>query len=159
METFLIIMAILCGIVGLVGCVAPVLPGPPLSYAGLLLIYFSGRTDYSIGFLAISAAVVTAVVVVDYIIPAYMTRRSGGSRASVRWSVAGMIVGFLLFPPLGIFVGTLVGAFVGEMIGGQKEVSKAMVVALGAFVGFVLGTGLKLAASGVILYYIVRPII
>ena len=41
MDIFLSIVAIICGLVGLLGVIVPVLPGTLLSYAGLLCVYFT----------------------------------------------------------------------------------------------------------------------
>ena len=40
LDVFLILMGILCLITGLAGCFLPVIPGPPVAYAGLLLLHF-----------------------------------------------------------------------------------------------------------------------
>ena len=46
METFIAILAIVLGLVGIVGSIAPGLPGPPLSWVGLLVLYlWGGGTD------------------------------------------------------------------------------------------------------------------
>ena len=37
------ILAIILGLAGLVGCIVPILPGPPFTWAGLLLIYIWGH--------------------------------------------------------------------------------------------------------------------
>ena len=39
----LIVFAIIFAILGIVGSVVPGLPGPPLSWVGMLLAYFAGR--------------------------------------------------------------------------------------------------------------------
>ena len=41
MDIFLIILGVLCLLAGLAGCFLPVLPGPPVSYVGLLLLHFT----------------------------------------------------------------------------------------------------------------------
>ena len=38
MEIFIDIVAVILGIVGLLGCILPVLPGPPCSLAGMFLL-------------------------------------------------------------------------------------------------------------------------
>lgn len=51
METFIIVVAILLGILGMVGSVAPALPGPPLSWLGLLFtLGAAGRMQPATGY-------------------------------------------------------------------------------------------------------------
>ena len=84
-ETFIAILAIVLGLVGIVGSIAPGLPGPPLSWVGLLIIYlWGGGTDgggdpMTLRFLLIWLAVTIIVTIVDYIVPAYFTKLTGGS--------------------------------------------------------------------------------
>lgn len=159
METFIIIVAILLGLLGIIGSFVPVLPGPPLSWVALLLLYiFGSGTDssgeqMSLGFLVIWLAITVAVTVADYIFPAWITKKTGGSRYASGGALGGMLVG-LFFPPAGIIFGTVTGAFLAELIFAKKDVGASLKSAAGAFLGFILGTGIKLASSGLMLYYI-----
>lgn len=47
MDILLIILGILCLIVGLAGCILPMIPGPPVAYAGLLLLHFTDKAQFS----------------------------------------------------------------------------------------------------------------
>ena len=47
MELFLIVISFILIIVGLLGCILPVLPGPPLAYVGLLLVHVTDKVDFS----------------------------------------------------------------------------------------------------------------
>ena len=47
MEIILIILGIICLVVGLLGCVLPMLPGPPVAYAAMLLLHFTERVQFS----------------------------------------------------------------------------------------------------------------
>ncbi len=99
--------------------------------------------------------VITAVVtVLDYLVPSYLTKKSGGSVYASRGALAGLLIGLLFFGPLGIVLGPMLGAFLCEIIFGQKTAGQSIVPALGAFAGFLCGTGLKLIASGMMMYYI-----
>ena len=106
------------GFIGLIGCIVPVLPGPPIGYLGLLLVYLwgnpSGITEPITGkFMLVWLGITVAVTILDYIVPVLFTKVTGGSKEAVRWSIAGTIVGMLFFPPLGIILGAFVGAFLG----------------------------------------------
>ena len=65
MDTFLIILGAICLLAGLVGCVAPVLPGVPLSYLGLLLLHWTDRVQFSWQFLTVWAVVVIVIQILE----------------------------------------------------------------------------------------------
>ena len=158
MDTLLLILAIAAGLVGIVGSILPGLPGPPVSWLGLLLMYWRGGLNpagdpMTLKFLLLWLGITIGVTILDYTVPAWFTRVTGGSRYAGRGAIAGMIAG-LIFPPVGILLGTFLGAFLAELLFAQKDGVTSITAALGAFLGFLFGTGLKLAASGVMLWYI-----
>ena len=159
METFIAILALLLGLVGIVGSIVPGLPGPPLSWVGMLLIYlWGGGTDGSGGtmtltFLLIWLAVTIVITIIDYVVPAYFTKLTGGSKAGGWGAIIGLFAG-LVVPPVGMIVGSLIGAFVAELVFAKKDTATSLKSALGAFLGFIFGTGAKLIASGLMLFYI-----
>lgn len=145
MELALTIFAgILLGI-GFLGTFVPILPGAPLAWAGLLLAYFSDYNEISLTILIITAIVAIVVSIVDNIFPITMTKKTGGSKAATTGSTIGLIVG-LFIGPAGIILGPFCGALVGELLENNGEFKPALKVAWGAFLGFLLGTGIKMAA-------------
>lgn len=160
METFIAILAILLGVTGIIGSVAPGLPGPPLSWVGLLLLYLwgggtnGGGEPMSLTFLLIWLAVTIVVTIADNIVPAYFTKLTGGSKAGGWGAVIGLFAG-LVYPPVGMILGSLLGAFIGELIFARKDTVTSLKSALGAFLGFLFGTGAKLIAAGMMLFYII----
>lgn len=156
MDVVLLILALLCVVVGLLGCIVPVLPGPPVSYVGLLLLHFSRYGDFGVKFLIVWAVITVAVTVTDYVLPPLIVRKTGGSRAATRGSLVGLIAGFFIFPPWGIILFPFLGALVGELLHDRTQVGRAFGVAAGSFAAFILGTGVKLIASGMMLYYVVK---
>lgn len=159
MDIFLAIVAVLLGIVGLVGSIVPVLPGPPVSWLGLLVMSFTKYADLTPKFLIIWLVITIAVTVADNLLPVWMTKKYGGSRAATVGTVIGMIAGLFFFPPWGMIIFPFIGAFVGELIGNRSEGHVALKVAFGAFVAFICGVGLKLVSSGVMLFYTIRELI
>jgi len=174
MEIVLVVIAFLFLLIGFLGSVIPVLPGPPLSFIGLLLIQWSGYGDYSIAFLLIWGAVTIAIMVIDNLLPAWMTKKFGGSRKTVAGSVLGLIAGAIFFAPPGILLGPFLGALAGEILNNRllarKERIKAneqtesneepqvkktnpLKIAFGAFLAFLLGTGAKLIIGSIMIYY------
>ena len=160
MSTIIIILAVVAGIIGMAGSILPGLPGPPVSWAGLLILYIWGSGTNGAGepistsFLLIWLAITVVVCVIDYVVPAYFTRVTGGSKAAGRGAIVGLIVGMLV-PPVGIILGTLAGAFLAEFIVSRKSGWQSTKSAVGALLGFLFGTGIKLIASGLMMYYII----
>lgn len=151
MEYFIIAGGIILLLIGFIGCVIPALPGPPISYAGLLLLLFLEGMDQHLGtsMLIWTGAAVVLVTVIDYVLPIWGTKKFGGTKAGVRGSTLGLI-GAIIFPILGPFtliVGPFVGAWIAELIAGQDN-SVALKSAFGSFIGFISGTMLKLIVSG-----------
>ena len=160
METFIAILAIILGIVGIIGSIAPALPGPPVSWVGMLVLYIWGGGANGAGdplttkFLLIWLGIVIVVSILDYIVPAYFTKLTGGSKYGSWGAVIGLFVG-LIYPPVGIILGSLLGAFLAELLFANKPAINSLKSALGAFLGFLFGTGLKLICSAVMLFYII----
>ena len=156
----MIIIAVILGVLGIIGSIVPVLPGPPLSWAGVLLMYFFGGTDkagdpMSQKQLFILLGVTVVVTVLDYIIPALLTRLSGGSRYASWGAVIGLFAGLILPLPGGMIVTSLLGAFLAELLLAGKNAGASLKSSLGAFLGFLFGTGIKLIASALMLFYII----
>jgi len=159
MGIVLVILAFTLFIAGILGAVIPVLPGPPLSYIGLLLMQWSGYGGFSSAFLWGWAVIAAAVTVMDYFLPSLMTKWSGGSRAASIGSFLGLLAGIFFFPPWGMLIGPFFGAFAGELLHNRANGAGALKVALGAFLAFIVGSGAKLIASSVMLYYAVKALL
>lgn len=158
MAVILEILGFIISLLGIIGCLVPVLPGPPLSFAALIILSIAKDWQaFSTEFLIIMAAITIFVTVLDYIVPVAGARKYGASKLGVWGSVIGMIIGLVFFPPLGIFVGAFVGAVLGEFITGKKG-SEALRAGWGVFVGSMVGIGLKLAASGVMAFYYITAL-
>ena len=158
MDWFLAIFGGLLMVVGLIGAVVPVLPGPPISYVGLLLLHFTKWADFSSNFLIVMAVVAVVVTAIDYFVPMWGTKKFGGSKAGVRGSTIGLIIGVFFFPPFGIIIGPFLGALIAELMLNSDDFNKALRSGLGSLVGFLMGTGLKLGASLLMTVYFVRAL-
>ena len=157
MDYILIVLGVIFLISGILGCVLPVLPGPPLSYAGLLFLHFTSKYHFETKFLIIWAIITAAVYAVDYIIPVIGTKKFGGSKWGVWGSVIGLVAGLFLFPPFGIIIGPFAGAVIGELSSG-KDSGSAFKAGFGSFAGFMLGTLIKLIASGLMAWYFAKEL-
>ncbi len=145
-------------IIGLIGCVLPIIPGPPISFFGLLMMQLTEKYAFSGKFLIIWAVVATVVTVLDYVVPVWGTKKYGGSKKGVWGSMIGLFLGLIFFPPLGIIIGPFLGAVVGELMAG-KQSSEALRSGFGSFLGFLAGTLLKIIASGWMLWEFVAQLI
>ena len=158
MGILLVILAFALLLVGVLGAVIPILPGPPLSYLGLLLMQWSGYGGFSPVFLWVWAGITAAVTVMDYFLPSLLTKWYGGSRSASIGSFLGLLIGIFFFSPWGMLLGPFFGAFVGELIHNRANGINALKVALGAFLAFIVGSGAKLVVSSLIIYYAVKAL-
>ena len=158
MDYVLIGFGIIFLITGILGCVLPVIPGPPLNYIGLLLLHFTTKYQFSSKFLIVWAIITIVVYALDYVIPVWGTKKFGGSKRGVWGSVIGLVVGLFFFPPFGIIAGPFLGAVIGELSAG-KDSGAALKSGFGSFLGFLLGTLLKLIASGMMTWYFFKELI
>lgn len=150
MDITLIIIGAILLIIGLIGSVVPILPGPPISYIALLLLQFTEKQPYSVFFLVVIGVMVAIVTVLDYIIPSIGTKKFGGSKFGTWGCMIGTIAGIFIFPPLGIIIMPFIGAFIGEILY-NKNFETALKAAFGSFLGFLSGTFLKLVLSMLII--------
>jgi len=149
----LIILGLLFAMVGLAGCILPVIPGPPFSFLALIILSWAKDWEpFSSTFLIIMAGLTILLTILDYVVPVRGAKKYGASKLGLWGSIIGMLIGLFFFPPLGMFIGAIVGAFAGELIAG-KEVKKALRAGWGVFVGNMLVIVLKLTFSGVILFF------
>ncbi|WP_299325377.1 DUF456 domain-containing protein [uncultured Maribacter sp.] len=144
MDIFLLVLGFILMLVGIFGSFLPVLPGPPISWVGLLLLYSTSAITMNWTFLGITLAIALIVFGLDYVIPAIGTKKFGGTKAGVIGTTVGLLVA-LIFPilgPFGIIVWPFVGALVGELLN-KADKKTATKAAFGSFLGFLTGTFLK----------------
>ncbi|MBR5864202.1 MAG: DUF456 domain-containing protein [Alistipes sp.] len=153
MDTFWAISAIVCGVVGLLGAVLPILPGTALSFAGMVCAFLHTGGEITGGQLWLWGAISIVLILIDYILPGYFSKVFGGSKAGITGATVGVLVG-LFFGPLGIVAGPFVGAVVGEILHQKQPLDKALVVGFGSLLSFFVGTGFKLIAGGFMMFYI-----
>lgn len=152
MTVFVLIIALVLLLLGLLGSVIPGLPGPPISYTGILLIHFFTEIQFSSTFLWAWGIVVALVFILDYTLQSWGVAKFGGGRYSTIGTFIGLFVG-LFVPPVGLLLGPFVGAFIGALVEVKGAHARALKVALGSLVGFVSGAVLKLSVSLALLFY------
>lgn len=158
MDILFIVLGIICLLVGLAGCVVPILPGPPIAYAALVLLHLTDKVQFTLKQFIVWLIVVVVVQLVDYVIPTYGTKKFGGTRWGVWGCFFGTVIGLFVFPPWGVILGPFFGAIAGELLGG-KETRQALRAGMGAFIGFMAGTVLKFIVCGWFIYIFIRALI
>ncbi len=158
MDILLYILAGICMIVGIIGCIAPGLPGPPISYIGLFLLHISSKAEFSTKFMLIAFVVVLVVQILDYYLPVWCTKKFGGSRKGVLGSLIGLVLGIISPIPYGFIIGPFLGAVIGELLDG-KETLIALKSGFGSFIGFLLSSSVKLALCFVFAWYYIQAFI
>lgn len=176
MDIFLIILGAVCLLLGFIGCIAPIIPGVPLSYLGLLLLHWTDKVQFSWQFLTIWAVVTVVIQILDYVIPAWGTKKFGGSKWGVWGSTIGLLVGMFM-GPMGIIIGPFIGAVIGEMLYFNRhpqaipntdnsnvatqnaKLSAAIRAGIGSFIGLLTGTILKCICCGMMIYYFIAELI
>ena len=153
---FLIALGFLLAVAGFLGCLVPFLPGPPLTFAALILLSLvKGWEPFSLTFLLVMGGLVVLAGLLDYVIPFLGARRYGASKFGVWGSAIGLIVGLVFFPPFGIFLGGMAGAVLGELLAGRRG-GEAFRAGWGVFLGNVVGTGFRMSLSAVMLFFYVK---
>ena len=148
MDIALFFLGLLLMLVGILGSFLPVLPGPPISWIGLLVLHLTSAIPTNWVFLGITLIIALTVFALDYIIPALGTKKFGGTKAGMIGTTLGLIVA-LVFPVLGVFgiiIWPFVGALIGELIN-KADQKTALKAAFGSLVGFLTGTFLKFVVT------------
>ncbi len=148
MENIWITCYFVFAVLGLIGCVVPMIPGPVLSFAGLLFLLPTNHSP-SVTALVLWGIASLVVTMLDYVVSAWGTKKFNGSRFGFWGCFIGTLAG-LFFLPIGIIAGPFLGAFLGELIAGRKVEDSAL-SGVGALVGFMAGTLVKLLVSGLII--------
>lgn len=142
------IVTVLLMVIGLVGCVLPVLPGHVVILAGAVVYRLMVGVDAGIGWWGFGILVVLMAVsqAFEIMSGSLGAKWFGGSR----WGAAGALVGGiagLFFMPFGLILGPLAGAFGFEILFAKKKTKESAVSGMGSVVGTVAGMGFKIAVG------------
>jgi len=136
MDIFLLTISFIIMIVGIIGSVIPVLPGPLSSWLGLFIFSNISKVEVSNNLLFITLIVALIIFILDYILPIYTSKKFGASKYGIIGASVGTVIG-LFFPPLGIIFGSIIGAISGEMLL-NKNIKKSINAATGVFLGLLV---------------------
>src|SRR5512133_3925638 len=150
MEILLYVLGAAALAAGVAGVVLPVLPGSALLVAGAVLVGwadgFTRVSGWTVGACAIIGAAIWAVDLAAGVLGA---KAFGASRWAVIGSGVGLLAGLFLGLP-GIVLGPAVGALAFEYAR-DPNFEKALRAGAGAFLGFVLGSAVKVALAFVLI--------
>lgn len=129
--------------VGIAGTLLPGLPGTPMVFGGLLLAAWAdGFQSVGAGTLIVLAALTVLAFGVDFISSSLGARGAGASREAVIGAALGTLIG-IFFGLAGIILGPFIGAVAGEFMA-RRDLGQAGRVGVAAWIGFILGIGVKL---------------
>lgn len=157
---WLAITAVILAILGIIGGILPVIPGPPLSWVALLCAHFAASADdkFSTTALIVWFVLAAVITVMDYLLPGYFAKLTGGHRGAQRGALAGLLIG-IIFTPIGMVLGCFLGAFLGELLVERQDVARSLSAAVGAFIAFILTTGIKVIYSVVVLWQVIKHLV
>lgn len=160
LDYILLVLSIAMLLLGVVGCVLPVIPGPPLAWLGLLLIKLTSLSQTQWATILVLGIATAAVTIIDYMLPSWITKNMGGSRYGAWGAMLGLVVGLFLLGPIGVVIGPLLGALAGESYHNSRNEIKTNPwrSAFGSFLGLLVGTGLKLITTGVIIMVYIKGV-
>jgi uncharacterized protein len=146
-------------LVGLVGCILPVLPGHLLILLGAVALRLglggeSGLRWWSFLILILLMAVSQTFEILS---GAAGARWFGGGK----WGAVGALIGAvagLFFMPIGLLAGPLLGAMIGEKVFAGKEVKPAVMSGVGSMVGTLAGMGFKLLIGGMMVVWLLLDV-
>lgn len=98
-------------------------------------------------------AITLIICILDYILPGYFSKVFGGSKAGIMGATIGVFIG-LFMGPIGIILGPFLGAVAGERLNQNRSLGEAIKVGFGSLISFIVGSGLKLVVTGMMMYYI-----
>ena len=123
MELFWWLLTIVLFAVGLIGAIAPVLPGTTIILAAAIIHRIMLGPDKSIGWRTIFVlGLMTLATYALDVLAGYCGAKYFGA---TKWGTFGAIFGALVglsFGLIGLFIGPVIGAIIGELIAGKRMI-------------------------------------
>jgi uncharacterized protein len=157
MDILLLIISGIFIAIGIGGSLLPVLPGPILSYCGIVILHLTKFAHFSTSFLISYGVIAIVIILLDMWMPVGATKAFGASRFGTWGAGIGVVAGIFLLPPIGIVVLPFTGALAGELIGG-KNFTKSLKGAMGSFLGFIVGVVMNLAVCLLLTFYYIEAL-
>ena len=126
-------------ILGIAGAILPMVPGPILTSVALLLALMSDQINGALYWFFVVSGIM--IFLIDFFMPAYLTKKSGASKRASNGALIGMILS--LFTGPGLFLGAFIGAFIGEF-SVTSDAAKSARASIYAVLGVFSGMAIKL---------------
>lgn len=146
MDSIWYVVSFILVFVGILGSFLPVIPGPFVSWIGLLILQLATPIAENYYMLGITLILSLSLIVADYIIPYLSSKKYGGSRYGGIGASTGLVIGIFIPVPFSILICAFVGAFTGEMIY-NPNYQIAYKAAIGSFIGIIATDLLKFLIS------------
>jgi uncharacterized protein YqgC (DUF456 family) len=157
-EILLYVLGAVALVVGLAGVVLPAIPGSALLAAGAVLVGWADGFTRVSGWTVVACVVLSIVIwLVDLVAGVLGAKAFGASKWSVIGSGVGLVVGLFLGLP-GIILGPAVGALAFEYAR-DPNFERALKAGVGAFIGFVLGSAVKVSLGFVLVGILVLALV
>jgi uncharacterized protein YqgC (DUF456 family) len=158
MTVALWVLGVVLVIAGLAGVVLPALPGTWLILLGLIVAAAAeGFTRVSVTTLVVIGVLAVASYGIDFVAAGIGTKKLGASPRAMAGAMIGTIAG-LFFGLPGLIVGPFIGAAIGEWTV-HKDLSKSGKAGAAAWVGFAIGTAMKVGVAFVMIGLFVGALI
>jgi uncharacterized protein len=158
-ATLIYIALLLLCLVGVVGSVVPVLPGPSLILGASVIAGFLYHWDRVTITLVVSSIVLVMCFAIEQLAGIWGAQKAGASHWGQIGSIVGLFLGFFgLLPALplggplvGMFFGPFIGAVVGELLyPRQVPIDDRIKVSVKAGIGIVVGSVIGLVLQGLL---------
>jgi uncharacterized protein YqgC (DUF456 family) len=157
-EILLYVLGAVALVVGLAGVVLPAIPGSALLAAGAVLVgWADGFTRVSGWTVGVCVVLSILIWLVDLVAGVLGAKAFGASKWAVIGSGVGLVVGLFLGLP-GIILGPAVGALAFEYAR-DPNFERALKAGVGAFIGFVLGSAVKVSLGFVLVGILVLALV
>lgn len=150
MDLLLFALAAILMLVGILGSFLPMLPGIPVSWAGLLLLHLTSVVPVNYTFLGITLLVTIIIFALQYAIPALGTKYLGGSKQGMYGATIGLFAGIFIPIPFAILIAPFLGAYIGEILN-KADSRTALKAASGSFIGLLASTFMEFVVAAIFL--------
>lgn len=147
-------------LIGLAGCVLPVLPGHLVILMGAVgyRLMLGGDAGVEWWTFVVLVALLTGSQIFEFVSGAAGARWFGGTRWGAGGALAGGVVG-MFFMPFGLILGPLLGAYAFEALFARQETRPAVVSGVGSAVGTLAGMVVKVIVGVVMVGWFVIDVI
>ncbi|MCY2686146.1 DUF456 domain-containing protein [Salinimicrobium sp. TH3] len=150
MDLILIVLAGILMLVGILGSFLPMLPGIPVSWAGLLLLHLTSAIPMDYAYLGITLIITIIIFALQYAIPALGTKYLGGSKQGMMGATIGLFAGIFIPIPFAILIAPFAGACIGEILN-KADSKTALKAASGSFIGLLASTFMEFVVTAIFL--------